>query len=251
MTVTSILKTTFRRAAGSYIGVYSAQAAFYIIMSFFPFVMLFLSLLKYLPGTSLHIQMFIGDRADFFPENVSAVLENVFLEIYSGSSVPVMSVATVGALWAASKGFMAIIGGLNYVYSVSEKRNWFTLRLVSVIYTLGLIALLTVLVLLGLSHMNTMFMFLILIILFLLLYTVIPDRKTKPQNELPGAIISASGFVIFSRCYSYYIENFPNDSAIYGSLAAVVFLMLWLYFCMYILFVGAVFNDVLSEDDMA
>jgi membrane protein len=82
----------------------------------------------------------------------------------------------------------------------------------------------------------------ILILFFLVIYIVIPNRKTRIINELPGAMLCAGGWMGFSYAFSYYIDNFSNYSSMYGSLAAVVLFMLWMYFCMYLLFFGAEFN---------
>jgi len=65
--------------------------------------------------------------------------------------------------------------------------------------------------------------------------------------EFPGAIISAAGWVGFSALYSFYITHFANYSYLYGSLTAIVLLMLWLYFCMNILFFGAEVNVLITS----
>jgi membrane protein len=87
----------------------------------------------------------------------------------------------------------------------------------------------------------------ILILFFLLLYTVIPNRKTRLIRELPGSILCASGWMIFSYLFSFYIDNMSNLSYTYGSLTAIVLCMLWLYACMYMMYVGAELNSVLSN----
>ena len=79
---------------------------------------------------------------------------------------------------------------------------------------------------------------------------IIPNRKTRVIRELPGAIISAAGWILFSYAYSFYIDNMSNFSYMYGSLTAIVLCMLWLYFCMYIMFVGAEINVVLQNKEM-
>ena len=86
-----------------------------------------------------------------------------------------------------------------------------------------------------------------LIVFFLLLYIAVPNRKSTISKELPGAMISAAGWMIFSYLYSFYIDNMTNFSNTYGSLTAIVFLMLWLYFCIYILFIGYEINNVLAS----
>ena len=87
---------------------------------------------------------------------------------------------------------------------------------------------------------------LIMTFFFLLLYLFVPNRKSHILRELPGALLSAGGWLGFSYLFSYYIDHMGNFSYTYGSLTAIVICMLWLYACMYILFIGAEVNVVLS-----
>jgi membrane protein len=75
------------------------------------------------------------------------------------------------------------------------------------------------------------------------------SAKVKLASQIPGAAIAAAGWILFSFFYSLYFENFPRLSFLYGGLAAIVFFMLWIYFCMLILLSGAEINKLLSERD--
>ena len=81
----------------------------------------------------------------------------------------------------------------------------------------------------------------------MLLYLVIPNRKSRLLAELPGAVLTAGGWICFSYLFSFYIDHRQNIAFAYGSLTTLAFSMLWLYFCMYILFVGAEINVFLSN----
>ncbi|MBR4868313.1 MAG: YihY/virulence factor BrkB family protein, partial [Clostridia bacterium] len=83
----------------------------------------------------------------------------------------------------------------------------------------------------------------VLTTLFLLLYLWAPNRRSSILRELPGAMLAALGWIVFSLLYSLYLSHV--NTYIFGSLAAAVFIMLWLYFCIYILFVGAEINQFL------
>ncbi|MDE7298682.1 MAG: YihY/virulence factor BrkB family protein [Lachnospiraceae bacterium] len=89
--------------------------------------------------------------------------------------------------------------------------------------------------------------FSLMILFFSLMYMTVPSRKSSFFAELPGAIITSAGWLGFSYLFSFYIDNFSNYSATYGSLTAVVLCMLWFYSCMYIMFIGAEINQVLSN----
>ena len=86
-----------------------------------------------------------------------------------------------------------------------------------------------------------------MILFFTLMFMTLPGRKTSFFAELPGSILASAGWLGFSYLFSFYIDNFSNYSATYGSLTAIVLCMLWFYSCMYIMFIGAEINQVLSN----
>lgn len=270
-----MIKATFRligllsrKITGDHVEAFSAQAAFFIIISFFPFIMLLLSLVYMFPLEESNVLRFI---TEVFPTTVSSMLFSVITEIYdNAASSTVISITAITALWSAAKGFLAIMKGLNAVYEINETRNYFFLRAIAAFYTLIFaIMLLATMVLfvfgnrlyywieqkipilmdtaLVIISLRTILGLIVLITFFLIIYIVIPNRKTKIMSELPGAMICAAGWMGFSYAFSYYIDNFSNYSSMYGSLTAIVLFMLWMYFCMYLLFLGAEFNILIAN----
>jgi len=242
---------------------YSAQASFFIIISFFPFIMLLLSIVQYFKiGESTTLTII----TQLFPTAINSMFISVFNEIYhTNTSSTLISITAISTLWSAGKGFLAIMKGLNFVFEIKETRRNFLLRVISAFYTLIFAVMLIatmVLFVFGnrlyfwieqkipvlrdaaflIISLRTILGLVVLIIFFLLIYTFVPNRTSKFINELPGAMLSAVGWMGFSYAFSYYIDNISNYSAMYGSLTAVVLFMLWMYFCMYILFIGAEFN---------
>lgn len=253
-----------------YVAAFSAQAALFTIISFFPFVMLLLGILQY---TSITRSMLMTMFTQVFPTGINSMVISVVDEIYNSSlSKTLISVTAITTLWSAGKGFLAIMKGLNSVYEIKESRNYFFVRITATIYTLifAFMIIVTItlfvfgnqlylwvvtkfpvlkdLALLVIS-LRTLVGLITLIVFFLLIYTVIPNRKTKLINQLPGAIISAAGWMGFSYAFSFYIDNFSSYSSTYGSLTAIVLFILWLYFCMYILFIGAEINLLLENKE--
>ncbi|MCL1822623.1 MAG: YihY/virulence factor BrkB family protein [Oscillospiraceae bacterium] len=266
--IISFIKKLIKKLDDNKIGIYSAQSAFFIIIAFFPTIMLLLTLLNYLPFSAEQIEDF---SMDFLPPQVETFIESLLDEIFQKASGAVISVATVTALWSASRGLLAVITGLNSIYGVEEKRNYIKLRLITMLYMLAFMAtlIITLIILvfgsaiasrlidsvpalrnadLFLTWTRWLFGFCLLILFFWALYSFAPGRKTSSIMEFPGAIISAGGWVGFSALYSFYITNFANYSYLYGSLTAVVLLMLWLYICMNILFFGAQVNVIIRKE---
>ena len=84
-------------------------------------------------------------------------------------------------------------------------------------------------------------------VFFLFLYRFVPYSKSSFKDSLPGAIFTSSGWLLFSIFFSIYVNNINMKNSIYGSLQTIILLMLWLYFCMYILLLGAELNVYLAE----
>lgn len=265
-----IIKAFNRKVQDDNVSAFSAHAAFFVIISFFPFFMLLLTLIQYLPITESTL---LTTLAQIFPASVSSMIVGVVEEIYAKASGTIISITAISALWSASRGILAIIRGLNSVYGIKESRNYFKLRFLSSIYTLvfAIMLIITLLILvfgnqlyiwieskipilsdlaLVIISIRTIAGLLILTLFFVLLYTIIPNRTTSAFKELPGALLCAAGWMGFSYLFSFYIDNMSNYSNTYGSLTAVVLFMLWFYFIMYILFIGGEINVVLSSGDL-
>lgn len=262
------IKLFLNKMSEDAVSAYSAYATFFIMISFFPFVMLLLTLLNYIPITNYDASIL---NINIMPDLVSSFVFKTIEEINSKVSGTIISITAITSIWSASTGMLALIKGLNSVYKIKEHRNYIKLRIVASLYTLVFIAVLIVTLLilafgnsvylgiklmlpsfldvaLAIINVRTVSAFFILTIFFLFIYKMVPRRKTKIFNELPGALIAALGWMGFSYLYSYYIDNVSNYT-IYGSLTAVVLLMLWLYFCMYILLFGAEVNIVIQTDE--
>ena len=84
--------------------------------------------------------------------------------------------------------------------------------------------------------------------IFTVLYMVLPNGKNTFFDSLPGALLASSGWLIFSDLYSIYVENFSGYANVYGSVYAVALSMLWLYFCMAIVFYGGALNRLLVDE---
>ena len=115
------------------INAYAAQSAFFILLSLIPFLMVFSSLLRYTPITE---ETLIKIYHAALPEYLSGFLGYITNEVYN-RSVGIVSITAVVAIWSAAKGIQYLTDGLNSVNDLEENRNWFTMRLWAVVYTVG------------------------------------------------------------------------------------------------------------------
>lgn len=251
------------------INAYSAQSAFFIILSAIPFLMVFSSLLQYTSVTESMLQEIIRK---IMPEYVSPFLISLVEEVYN-RSVGIISITAVVAIWSAAKGVQYITDGLNSVNDLDETRNWFVLRFWAVVYTvIFLVAIVfTLLVLVFgnalrnlaakyipflehavnlLAAFRGLIMLTILILFFAAVFTALPNRKLTLKSQLPGAAICGIAWYLFSFGLSVYVDYF-NGFSMYGSLTTIALIMLWLYFCMYIMMMSAevnvIFNDIFRK----
>ena len=253
-----------------FISAFAAQTAYFLILSVFPFLMFLLTMLNYLP---ISAEELLSLAENVFPGEIYNIVHNIVIELVTKASGTLVSITVISAIWSASKGTLTLSKGLNAVYQQKETRNGILLRIISALYTLAFAVLLIVtLVLLVFGNQiyqiviaklpilgdlvglilsfRSLVTMAILTLFFLLLYIALPNRKSNIFRELPGAIITAGGWLGFSFLFSFYIDHMGNFSYTYGSVAALAICMLWLYFCMYILFIGAEINMVLSHPEV-
>lgn len=244
------------------ITVYAAQASFFVIISAIPFISLLVSVIGLLIPAD--IQSLLSGFV--IPDSLVSVLGTTLDNIQSAPNVSLLSISAVTTLWSASRGTAAIRRGLETVYHARSSRGYVIRRLWSLAGTLLFIAMIIAVIvvllfgnfiidLIGLSHIPDSIMLLrfpialvLMCALFCVMYSTTAKRGRLVRADilvhLPGAVFSSVGWSLFSLFYSLYITYFPNASYIYGGLAAVCLIMLWIYFCMIILLLGAEINKL-------
>lgn len=250
------------------IGVYTAQASFFMLLSIFPFVLLFLNIIGF---TSINQNTIIYLLETYSPVTIKPLLIQIIEELYTHVSGTALSLSAIVAIWSASKGVLSVMFGLYEIYKLHRYRNYFISRFISMAYTVVfLVALLLTMILLVFGNklfhlamslipaleeitiltiiLRYLSVFIILSMFFILIFRISNIKYTTIKKVAPGAFLSALGWIIFSYIFSIYIDNFSNMSYMYGSLTAVIIVMLWLYFCIYILFIGAEINKLLHPE---
>ena len=259
------IRRTVRYTVELKIPVYAANAGYFIVLSVFPTLVLLLGLLRY---TGLQIETLTGFLEGLIPSALMPSAKRLILSTYQNTSGAIVSISALTALWSASRGIYGLLTGLHSVYCVSEDRGYFYTRTMSVLYTfLFLLMLLLTLILnvfgsgvlemlaysdsgflVFLSRIFSMRSVLLLILqtlLFAAMYVALPNRQNRFTDSLPGAVLASFGWLIFSNLFSVYVENFSRYANVFGSVYAVALSMLWLYFCICIVFYGGALNQYL------
>ena len=260
------IKNITDKIAEDQISAYAAQSAFFIMLSLVPILLLLMTLVRFTPITQADI---MAAAYELFPKTVSSTIISIVNEVYSQTGTAI-SVSLLVALWSAGKGVLAISNGLNTIRGQIETRNYIFLRLRAAIYTvLFLLAIILSLVFLGFGNSismlvnkyipvfqyvmdfiietRTIIMILVLIIFSLSIYMFLPNKRRRLRTQLPGAIFTAFGWTLASFIFSVYMDIFKGFSNMYGSLTTIVIIMLWLYFCMYVMLLGGEINDLLEQ----
>ncbi|MEX2262897.1 MAG: YihY/virulence factor BrkB family protein [Bryobacteraceae bacterium] len=249
----------------------SAKLAFYFLLALFPLLIFFTALLGLFaqsPGLREDLLAYLENVA---PPAAYELIYNTLLQITEGASARLLSFSILAALWAASTGMLAVMDSLNRAYAVEDSRPWWKARLVAIGITLAysvavIVAL--VLVLYGASIGNLLasvlgledeFTFvwnigrwpvvLALVILALdLLYRYAPDLDDSNFQYLtPGAVLALALWLLASMGFRLYIAFFGEFNATYGSLGAVIILMLWFYLTGMAILMGAEVNSVIEK----
>ena len=91
-------------------------------------------------------------------------------------------------------------------------------------------------------HFSKIGVYFVLFVILLLMYRFVPGHKQGVKKQIPGALIATFGWYLISLFFSIYLDTFRGFSVMYGSLTTIVLAMMWVYFCMYIILVGAEVN---------
>lgn len=260
-----IQKDTRRIFREAEVGTYASGAAFFLFLSVIPMVMIVSGIL---PHNLIGKKEMVSISQAVIPDKIYRFLLSI-VDSYHGNHVTLLSVSAVVVVWSASKGVLALIRGLNHIYEVEETRGYILLRLKASFYTIFL--LLAILLSAGvLVFGNTLAKWMIpengpaanlwhifgwirhifvagmISIVFCTMYSLLPNNQLSWKDHYPGAVVTSVFWTLYSFGFSIYIDYFGGFS-MYGSLTSIVIVMIWLYFCMYIFFCGALVNKWIGD----
>ncbi len=247
----------------------AAGAVFYMLLALFPAITALVSLYGlYNDPVTINQQLSLlsgvmpATGIDIVREQVTRVADT------SNSSLSFGFLFGLGlALWSANAGMKAVIDSLNVVYDEREKRGFVRLTIVAFAFTVGalvciLLALSAIVVLplvlawaglhtqLGviLSWLRWPALFLVVLIALAVLYRYAPSRENARWSWLSvGAVFATIAWLVGSALFSWYLSNFANYDATYGSLGAGIGLMMWLWMSVIVILVGGELNAELEH----
>lgn len=246
------------------ISAYGAQIAYLLILSLFPFLIFLISVLAIF---SLSIDSILNVLAKVGPHEVVAMVSDYIRLYLPEKSMNVLSVSFFATIWSASRGVNILLKALNRAYDVKENRSFFKRRILAMLFTIFLafsIVLALVIPSMGMDfllwvskylpittfmiriwyYIRWLVVIFILLLLIGLLYYIAPNKKIKLKDTMAGTIFAVFGWIIISLGFSYFVNNFRNYTIVYGSLAAIIVLMIWFYISGVILIAGGELNSI-------
>jgi len=249
----------------------AAQLSYYFLLALFPLLLFLVTLLGYFAeaGSELR-QKLISYLATVMPSSAVSLVHTTLDEITKARGGGKLSIGILAALWAASTGMGAISDTLNVAYGVKETRPWWRVRLTCILLTIAVsIFIVTVLAVVFFGgnlgdrvalhfSMSSAFAFiwkilqlpfalLFMLITFDLIYYFAPnDRRPKRRWFTAGAVTAVVLWFLVSFAFRLYLHFFNSYSVTYGSLGALIVLMLWFYFTGIAILIGGEVNSELE-----
>ncbi|HEX2182771.1 MAG TPA: YihY/virulence factor BrkB family protein [Rubrobacteraceae bacterium] len=247
----------------------AAQLAYYLILALFPFILVLVSLLGTFGSEELASEV-LGYFQQVMPEQAYEIIRTFTENIISGEAEApgLFTFGILFTIWAASGAFAALINALNRAYDVEETRPFWKVRGIAILMTLGLSVLVLIGVLLlvlgpqiGTAIANVFGLertFLVVwdvarwpVALFFMVFTVAllyyfaPDVEQPFRWITPGGLIGVLLWVLASVAFNFYVSNFGSYNKTYGSIGAVIVLLLYLYISSLTILFGATLNATL------
>lgn len=248
----------------------AAALSYYFVISLFPAFIFLSAVVAYLPGAHPFDQL-LSMLSGFVPADSLELLRKVLATVVTPNRGTLLSFGVLGTLWTASGGFSAAIEALDISYEVEEARPFWVTRPLAV----GLTLLVGVLLLIALAvmivgpqfgawlaartnlswllaqawpyiHWTVAILFTVLAVEAL--YFVAPNVKQRFWATLPGAVLAVGSWIGLSYALGFYFRSFAHFNKTYGTMGAVIALMVWLYWTSFFMLVGAELNCELAKE---
>ena len=245
--------------------VYSAAMAYYLLFALFPFFLFLTTLIGYIPIPEL-LYAILENLERLLPKEAFSLMQDNIKSLFMNKKGGLMSFGFVLALWTSSSAVTSIMDVMNRLYHVKEGRPFWKVRGTAILLVMGLSILFIVALILlmfgprigekiaELTTMGTTFtmawniliwpaVLFMLILALATIYFFTPDVDQDWRWISPGSVIAVPVWLMASFAFSFYVNNFGSYNKTYGSIGAVIVLLLWLYITVFIILVGAEINS--------
>jgi membrane protein len=248
----------------------AAALAYYFVLAIFPALILLSAVIAYVPVQNLFNQV-LGLLGSFVPPDSMQAVQTVLANVVTPNRGTLLSFGILGILWTASGGFASAIEALNIAYEVEEGRPFWVTRplAVGLTFMVGLLLLIALAVMIMgphfgqrlADHLRLSWLFVtawpyihwaisfgFTVLAVEVVYFVAPNVKQRFWSTLPGAVLSVISWVGLSYALGVYFRSFAHFNKTYGTIGAVIALMVWLYWNGFVMLVGAQLNCQLAKE---
>ena len=264
----TLLKKTVRDFLEDDMTTYASALSYQVLFSLFPFVIFLIALLGFLQLSSF-FDWLRGRAEIMLPEEAVGQVNTVIGELEQQKS-GLLSFGVIFAIWTASAAMRATMNALNTAYDVKEARPAWKLYPLSILYTIGIAGMLILaaaLMIIGPQAvqwvaqqigMEQLFVtvwawarwpaaLVLMMLAVALLYYLAPNVEQQFRFITPGAVIAVLVWIIASLGFNYYVRNFGDYSAMYGSIGTIIVLLLYFFISAAVFLFGAELNAVIEH----
>lgn len=268
--VLNFIRVLIKKTLENELMLMSNALTYKLLISIFPFIIFLMTLLGF---SNLSLEGYIIEASKTLPEPIENILIVFVKEVVHTKSVSLLSTSFLVTIYSASTGFNSIIQGLNRAYGQEDTRNFILKRGTSVmlVFIFAILVNCSLLFFIFSDYIGSLiikytplefipyfldsiflyiFIALVLLIMVLVIYKISISRKVTLKSILPGAIISVFSWLILSKGFNIYINNFSKYSKIYGSIGSIFVLVIWLNMISLVLLLGGQINAILEKYSM-
>ena len=241
-----------------------------LLIAIFPFIIFLMTLLGF---SNLNIEQYIIEVSKTLPNPIEDILIVFVQEVIQTPNVSLLSTSFLVTIYSASTGFNSIIQGLNRAYEQEDDRSFIIKRGTSVmlVFIFAILVNCSLLLFIFSDYIKNMiikytklefipyfldslflyiFIAMVLLVMVLVIYKISISKKVVLKSILPGAIITVFSWLILSKGFNIYINNFSRYSKIYGSIGDIFVLVIWINMISLILLLGGQVNAILEKINM-
>ena len=261
------IKILVRKSSENEVILIANALTYKLLLSIFPFIIFIMTLIGFF---NLNVDSYIIELSAKLPLPIKQILLVFLDEVIYTKNISMLSTSFLITIYSASTGFNSIIQCLNKIYDIELNKGFLIQRGTSImlvfIFTLLINSFLFIFIFS--DYIKTLiikytslefipyfldstflyvFIYLVLLIIILVVYKLAIFKKVSLKSILPGAIITAFGWIVLSKGFNIYINNFSKYSKIYGSIGGIFVLVIWINIISLLLLLGGQINAILEK----
>ncbi len=264
MRIEQIARTLVREYKSDDLSNVAGAVTFFGILAIFPFLLFLVSLASLLIDPNM-ADTLVSSLSRIAPHDATNILSDRIHSLGNHRSAGLLTLAGLGALWAASGGIVALIDALNKVYAAKERRPYWKVRGIALLTTIFAAVLAIAAVLLAVAApaaahalggpLGQALLWLripaagfLMMVVWAVLYWALPDVEQRFRLITPGSVAGVAIWMVASWGFSIYVSNFGKYEATYGALGGVIVMLVWMWISAQVILLGAEINEILERE---